>query len=165
MSDQMSAAEAAGIAKRGRKLLRRGSVTHRQLALLDCLLWSCRSPGRARARASYTRLCELAHVSRETVAEALRVLERLNLVVKEKVRLRVAWGGGTASRQGVSHYRLLPTPRTEFAGTTVNLGQEILVLGAKPDQAQEQAARALAEVRRVRTDVLTQQWLRTRGMA
>ncbi len=41
---RLTLSEAAAIAKRGRKLLRRGELTHRELCLLDCLLWSCRRP-------------------------------------------------------------------------------------------------------------------------
>ena len=41
---KLTPAEAAAIAKRGRKLMRAGRITHCQWAVLDCLLWSCRSP-------------------------------------------------------------------------------------------------------------------------
>ena len=40
---KLTPAEAAAIAKRGRKLMRAGRITHCQWAVLDCLLWSCRT--------------------------------------------------------------------------------------------------------------------------
>jgi hypothetical protein len=64
----LSPAQAGTIAKQARQLLRRGQLTHRELAILDALLWSCRAPGKSTCRVSYTRLCSLAHVCRECTA-------------------------------------------------------------------------------------------------
>lgn len=80
-------ARAGRLAKRGRELLRAGEITHRELALLDCLLWSCRRPGQDLAVASYTALCKLVHMARGTVAAGLAKLEGLGLV--ERIKRRV----------------------------------------------------------------------------
>jgi len=50
----MTPAEAIAVAKRARKLLRAGRITHRQLCLVDALLWSCRRPGTGLASPSPT---------------------------------------------------------------------------------------------------------------
>ena len=54
MDDTLSATDASTVASRARKLLAKGRITHRQYALLDCLLWSFRASGRATARVSYS---------------------------------------------------------------------------------------------------------------
>jgi hypothetical protein len=117
--DTLSSYAAGAMAKRARNLLRRGDLTHRDLVLLDCLLWSCRQPGRAVARVSYTRLQKLARLARATIGNGLRRLERVGLIKRQKTRIRVTWGLGTASRQGVTIYHLLAPPVTEFTHTTV----------------------------------------------
>ena len=65
---RLSPAEAGAIAWRARKLLRRGDLTHRELALLDCLLWSCRNPATGALVVSYSALQRLARISRGTIA-------------------------------------------------------------------------------------------------
>jgi hypothetical protein len=65
---RLSAAQAGALAKRARKPLRRGLLTHRQLALLDCLLGSCRRPDTGTVVVSHTALQRLARVARATVA-------------------------------------------------------------------------------------------------
>lgn len=150
--EHLSPAAAGQIAKRGRALLRAGEITHRELALLDCLLWSCRTPGRALARVSYTKLEQLVRICRETVAKGLDRLEAVGLLRRQKVRLRVVWGGATASRQGVSVYQLL-VPATESADQTVYKGPkdsllfEVVAASSKPAR---EAQAALAEVARRR---------------
>jgi hypothetical protein len=52
---RLSPSQAGSIAKRGRKLLRRGKITHREFSLLDALLWSCRPPDKAVAVVSSSR--------------------------------------------------------------------------------------------------------------
>ena len=74
MDDILSATDAGVIASRARKLLAKGLLTHRQYALLDTLLWSCRAPGKATAHVSYSILQERAHQARSTVAAGLEVL-------------------------------------------------------------------------------------------
>lgn len=118
---RLTPSDAAAIAKRARALLRAGRITHRQLALVDCLLWSCRSPVTGAISASYTALQRLVHVSRGTIAAALRTLQELGVLTRIKRRVRVVWHqGGTATRQATSGYVLHPpAAHTESAGRTV----------------------------------------------
>ena len=95
---KLTPSEAAAVAKRGRKLLRAGRITHRQLALLDCLLWSCRNPITGAIVVSYSALQRLCHVARSTIAEALHVLERLGVLTRIKRRVRLAWLPGVPAR-------------------------------------------------------------------
>lgn len=118
----LTAGEAIAIAKRGRRLLRSRLITHRQYALLDCLLWSCRCPSTGRIRVSYTALQRLVSISRETVAMGLRILQELGVLTRIKHRVQVSWHqGGCATRQATSSYVLHATKPThsEFAGRTV----------------------------------------------
>jgi hypothetical protein len=121
--EELSSYAAGAIATRARKLLRRGDLTHRDLILLDCLLWSCRQKGRGVVRVSYTRLQQLARVARSTVADGLLRLEAAGLLIKQKTRIRVNWGLGTASRQGTNLYRLI-APSTESKAPTVKQKQD-----------------------------------------
>jgi hypothetical protein len=144
--------DAIAVAKRGRRLLRKGLITHRQLVVLDCLLWCCRDRS-GRITVSYTALCRLCHIGRATIAEALARLQTLGLLSRIKRRVRVAWHqGGTASRQAISSYVLQAPADTEFSGRTVieNDSTEIAVAPAAVRLAQA----ALAAVRARRTTVL-----------
>jgi len=123
---RLTSAEAGAIAKRARKLLRKGRLTAKQFVLLDCLLWSCRRNGEAAATVSYSALQRLAHMARETIAKGLRVLGDLGLLQAIKRRVRVVWGGGTASRQATSSYVLM-APTTESSAPTVPIDLQILV--------------------------------------
>jgi hypothetical protein len=49
----MQPKDAVAIAKRARKLLRAGKITHRQLAIVDAMLWCCRSPASGGIVVSY----------------------------------------------------------------------------------------------------------------
>ena len=147
----ISPAEAGKIASRARKLLRRGLLTHHQFALLDCLLWACRRPGAGAVVASYTALCRLAHMSRETVSNGVRRLAELGLLAIVKRRVRCAWiGGGTASRQASNCY-VFRAASTESAMATVIQGIDVsLPLPAATLEAQA----ALEAVRNRRAGVI-----------
>lgn len=82
--DTLSAAQAGTIAGRARKLLAAGRITHRQYALLDCLLWSCRAPGRAMMRTTYDHLQRLTRMARATLAVGLGVLRTLGLIQRTR---------------------------------------------------------------------------------
>jgi hypothetical protein len=117
---KLSLSDAIQLAKRGRKLLRAGRITHRQYIVLDCLLWCCRNPVTGAIVVSYTALQRLCHVSRETIAGAVKLLGRLGVLTKIKRRVRLLWHhGGTASRQLTNSYVLHPGTNTEFGGATV----------------------------------------------
>jgi hypothetical protein len=143
----LSPAQAGAIAQRARKLLRRGQLTHRQLAVLDALLWSCRAPGQPGCRVSYTRLCELTHVSRETMAGAIKRLAELRLIRVTKHTVLAIWANrGRQRLQAVNEYALLPPSNCEFGQPTVLQGQEIK-LTEKPSENVLTAQSALAKVR------------------
>jgi hypothetical protein len=110
---RLPAFDPAPAAKRLRTLLRKGLITPHQYAVADCLLWSCRAPGRDEAQISYHRLARLAGVGRSTAVEAVKRLRDLRVLTWRKTRLRVAWSLGVASRQWRNLYRLLVGPHTE----------------------------------------------------
>ncbi len=116
----MTPTQAAALARRLRKLLRAGEITHAQHSLADALLWTCRAPGSAMLSVSYSRLQRLAHVSRDTVARGIARLVELGVVRKTRRRVRLGW----ASRQVTNLYELLATA-TESDGQTVSKVQEI----------------------------------------
>jgi hypothetical protein len=124
---KLSLPDAIAVAKRGRRLLRAGRITHREYAILDCLLWSCRNPTTGGISASYSVLQRLAKVSRGTIAAALTTLERLRVLSRVKRRAVVAWHqGGLQARQLANAYILHP-PHCEFAGRPVNENREVLI--------------------------------------
>jgi hypothetical protein len=148
MPSTLSASGAGRIADHGRRLLRKGLITHREHALLEVLLWNCRGHGGSVARASYSRLEFLAHVCRETVARGLRRLEELGFIRKELTYLRVAWMLGTARRQGVSLYHF-NEPATEFGDQTVGKAPKNLSAMTPSNEVLE-ARRQLEEIARRR---------------
>jgi hypothetical protein len=119
----MTPAQAGALMRRGRKLLRAGRLTPHQFTLLDCLVWSCRSPGSSRLTVSFTRMAKLAGQARATAIGGIATLERLGVLSRIKRRVRVVWGGGIASRQATNIYVLNP-PDTEDAGQPALRGQE-----------------------------------------
>ncbi len=144
---RLTPAEATAVAKRGRKLLRAGRITHRQHVLLDCLLWSCRNPISGAIVVSYTALERLTRLARSTIAEALAVLERLGVLTRIRRRVRLAWHqGGQQCRQIANAYLLHPpAEHCEFGRRTVNQSDSIEILYAQrppPDVAAAQGALA-----------------------
>ncbi len=91
---KLTPADAAAIAKRDRKLMRAGRITHNQWAVLDCILWSCRNLTTGAIVVSFSGLQKLANVGRATVAGAVKVLERLRVLRRIKRRVRVVWHQG-----------------------------------------------------------------------
>jgi DNA-binding Lrp family transcriptional regulator len=153
MTATLSAAQAGRIAAHGRRLLRQGDITHREQSLLEVLLWQCRGHGSAIARASYTRLSDLARVSRDTVARGIRKLEDLGVIRKTKTWLRVRWMLGVARRQGVNLYELIEPAVTESDNQTVNKALRILV-ACEPTKEALKAQKALEDIRLRREWVL-----------
>ena len=116
---KLTPAEAAAISKRGRKLMRAGRITHCQWAVLDCLLWSCRSPATGAIVVSFSGLQKLANVSRATVSSAIQALENLRVLRRIKRRVRCLWHqGGQQSRQATNAYVLHPPRHSEFNSRT-----------------------------------------------
>lgn len=156
----ISPAQASTIAARGRKLLRKGLLTHRQAILLDCLLWSVRKPGAGACSASYSALQRLAHVSRECVSEGIRRLASLGLLTIHKRRVRVQWiGAGSASRQAANAYVFHPA-NTESAEATV---LEAISVSISSPIAAAEAQAALEAIRRRRAGIIAAGLTRTRA--
>lgn len=109
MEVALTPTQAAALAKRLRKLLRAGQLTHAQHSLADAILWACRAPGSAMLSVSYSRLQRLARVSRDTVARGIARLEALGVLRKTRRRVRIGW----ASRQVTNLYELLVPPPSE----------------------------------------------------
>ena len=166
---RLTPSEDAAVAKRGRKLLRRGELTHRELCLLDCLLWSCRQPATRAIVASYTALQKLAHQARETVVRGVRTLERVGLLSRIKRRARIAWHqGGVRVRQLANAYVLHPPTgydHCEFGGATVNQNQTIEVLFSVDIEATKAARAALAAIAERRRPAIESKLLRKKGVS
>ena len=156
LAQKLTPADAAAIAKRGRKLLRAGRITHRDLVILDCLLWSCRDPVTGAIVVSYTALCRLAHVGRATVAGAVARLQALGVLSRIRRRVRVLWHqGGQQSRQAANAYVLHPRDHSEFRpGTVLQSDREIHHVVEAPAAAVRAAQDALARVRAARSAAL-----------
>ena len=147
--DRLTPAEAGAIAVRARKLLRLRLMTHHQFALLDALLWSCRTSGRATARVSYGQLQTTAGMARATVAAGLAALEQLGLLQRTKHRVMVIGAnGGRVWKQLTSSYRLLieAISREFSARTDSQIRDHIHVVEAVPGRAAQSAQEALKRV-------------------
>ena len=163
---RLTPAEAGAIAARARKLLRLRRLTHHQYALLDALLWSCRTAGQATARVSYGQLQAAARMARATVASSLAALERLGLVQRQRHRvLAIGANGQRIWRQMVSSYRLLAAHSVEFRGRPDSKPQEnqtVKVTASEPAQAD--AKRALGRVAHDMEARLAASWHQGAGM-
>lgn len=131
----LSPHQAAHTAKRLRALLRMGLLTPHQLVLADCLLWSCRRPGTARACVSYSSLERLTRQARATVVAGIARLVELRVLAKIKQRVRIGW----ASRQGTNGYTFSPPARTEFTTRPVNREIETQACARGPVDESESA--------------------------
>jgi hypothetical protein len=159
---KLTPAEAAAIAKRGRKLMRAGRITHRQWAVLDCLLWSCRSPATGAIVVIFSGLQKLANVSRATVSSAIQVLEKLRVLRRIKRRVRCLWHqGGQQSRQATNAYVLHPPRHSEFNSRTVYQSDSIELLYVQQQTPADGAATAAALAQRRK--VVQERLLTTRG--
>ena len=159
---KLTPAEAAAIAKRGRKLMRAGRITHCQWAVLDCLLWSCRSPATGAIVVSFSGLQKLAKVSRATVSSAIQALEQLRVLHRIKRRVRCLWHqGGQQSRQATNAYVLHPPRHSEFNSRTVYQSDRIELLYVQQQTPANSAATAAALAQRRK--VVEERLLTTRG--
>ena len=159
---KLTPAEAAAIAKRGRKRMRAGRITHCQWAVLDCLLWSCRSPATGAIVVSFSGLQKLAHVSRATVSSAIQALEKLKVLRRIKRRVRCLWHqGGQQSRQATNAYVLHPPSHSEFNSRTVYQSDRIDLLYIQQQTPADGAAAAAALAQRRK--VVQERLLTTRG--
>jgi hypothetical protein len=142
--------DATTVAKRLRKLLRKGLITPHQFAVADALLWSCRAPGHDETQVSYHRLARLAGVGRSTAVEAVKRLRDLGVLSWRQTRLRVAWSLGVASRQWRNIYRLLAAPLTESSTRTTDRVQakkkDCIERSQVAPEARQAAMEALAAI-------------------
>ena len=117
--------------KAARKLLRRGKLKAYDMAVLDCLLWSCRTPGAAWATVSLANLSKLTSLCKESVVAALGRIQATGMMKKHKRRMKVKWALGWASRQMTNRYEFRPLSEffTESVPATV-----IGVIGIKKEQ-------------------------------
>lgn len=149
----LSPTQAGALAARVRKLRQQLLLTAHQAALMDVMLWCARKPGSSLLTASLATLARLAGQCRRTTAEGIRRLEELGLIQRIRRRVRVAWGGGVASRQIANAYRLL-VPDTECKRPPAREEHLIISLAEGPSGAQRIAQQALEKLRAARTRAL-----------
>jgi len=161
----LSATGAGTVASRARKLLAKGLITHRQYVLLDCLLWACRTPGRATARVSYSILQERAHQARSTVAAGIKVLLSLGLIQRTRHRILITGqNGGRVWKQLTNVYRLIVRSEREFNDRTDSKPPEITSLGSTVlSGAVEEAQEALRRIAQGREAQRAADWQRKRA--
>ena len=166
MTETMTAAEAGAIAGRARTLLRKGMLTHHQLALVDALLWTCRRAGTATARVSYGQLQTAAHLAKSTVAAGLTALERLGLIQRTKHRvLAIGANGGRVWRQLSNVYRLVVISR-EFVARADSKPQDSLQVVDLVSRGEVRAAQeALRHITEARAAKRAAAWLAARCAA
>jgi hypothetical protein len=140
----LSPSNAAYIAKRARKLLRSGELTHHQVTILEAMLWDARRPGSDRVTVSYAGLQKLARACRQTIADAVEALERLGLVRRIKHKVLVLWNnGGRKWQQRPNEYQFC----CESGEQTQYPKQVIQILISEPSVSKAKAAQAgLAEI-------------------
>ena len=79
------------VMKRARKLLRRRVLRPIDLAIVDCLVFSCSHRGQDRACASYNSLARLIGAGRDAVIAGIKRLVAAGLIAKHKQSRLVQW--------------------------------------------------------------------------
>jgi hypothetical protein len=143
----MTPTQAAYVAKRARKAVRAGLLTHHQHGVLEVLLWDARKPGSDRVNAAYGWLEKLAHVCHQVAVDAVKAFVRLGLLRKIKHKTLTLWAnGGRQWRQRPNEYVF----HCESTGQTEYAKEVIQILSVEPRGSEINAAQAaLAERRRV----------------
>lgn len=113
----MSPTQAANLMRLGRDALAAGVIPARHLVVLDYLLWRARAPGSSSCQVSLATIARNVRIRRAEVHAAIAGFERLGWLRKTRTRVRVAWRGLLASRQGTNVYRFA-TLATEFRRRT-----------------------------------------------
>jgi hypothetical protein len=130
---------ASDIARRARKLLRRGELSAHSFAVLDALLWTGRAPGQDRVTAAYSRIQRLAHCCRATAVKAVKALVRLGLIRKQKNRDLMLWcNGGRQWRQQPNKYQF----RCESTGQSEYQEEITTIRNIEPSATEARAAQA-----------------------
>lgn len=110
----MTPNEAGRLMKAARLALRRGELASRDITLLDCLMWSCRLPGRRQAVVSLRRLARLTGMCKQSVLDGLARLYETGLLRRYRQRQRIGW----ASRQASNRYEFVAPPAEFSAAAT-----------------------------------------------
>lgn len=138
----------ANFMRKARKLLQFFKLSQRDLAVLDCLVFRCRTYGARQTSIALRQLAKLAGCCKDTVIAALRNLEAAGLIRKQKHRVKVPWGLGLAWRQATNTYEFL-APATESTLSTAYRGQESLTTvvpsSALVDNALERLRKAVLD--------------------
>jgi hypothetical protein len=144
-----SPALSIAIIKRARKLLRCGKLTHRDFAIIDALVWCCRSPTSGRISISYAALARLCHCARSTVALAVSKLEALGILSRVRRFALVQWHQcGLQARRLANAYVV----HCKSDRASANYSDSIYItVPAVPGYAIEAAKEALEARRRVIT--------------
>lgn len=120
----MTPEQAARTAAHGRRLLTANILTPHDYAVLDTMLWRLRRPGRWDFAAPYKAIARLSRVCRGRVIEAVRKLELIGILTKQKDRIAVRWGRNrsqVASRQAANIY-VFHSPSTESPRRATSIG-------------------------------------------
>lgn len=140
----MTPQQAARTAAHGRRLLTASILTPHDYAVLDTMLWRLRRPGRSDFAAPYKVIARLAGVCRDCAIEAVRKLELIGILAKQKTRVIVRWGRNRAqiaSRQAANIY-VFHSPSTESARPATSIGIDRLYLTVPGVQARPSALEA-----------------------
>lgn len=153
----ISPAQVRDIARKARKLLRKGELSSHAYAVLDALLWVGRAPGQVSVTAAYSRIQKLAHVCRATAVKAVKALIGAGLIRKVKSRDLILWfNGGRKWRQRPNIYvlRCESTPRPEYQDQITNIVQ----IGPSTAEARAAQAALAAIAQRRQASLLGKGW-------
>lgn len=128
----MTPSQAGDLMRCCRAAVARGVIAAEVTAVLDYLLFLARKPGQDRCQASLSTMQRNLHLRRQKLIDAIRRLEQLGVLRKVKTRVRVAWQGLFASRQGTNIYVFTKpvAAATEFRGrTTIREEEKRRLLG------------------------------------
>ncbi len=156
----LSPSDAGAQCRRARKLVRKGRLSRDAAFVLDVVLWDLRQGAAGAIQASYSLLCELAHMSRDKAAKVIRELEAQGFWTKIKRRVTVSWHqGGRQSQQATNCYLLHPPcQHHESARQGDSVTQEIHISVPAPAGAAAAAQEALQKVAQARQERILAAW-------
>lgn len=129
----MTPDQAARLAAHGRRLLTVKILTPHDYAVLDAMLWRLRRPGRWDMTAPYKTIARLAGVGREKAIDAVRKLQMIGLISKEKRRVLVQWGYNKAqiAKRQIENKYVFHIPSTESPRKPTSIGFDRLISRAE----------------------------------
>jgi hypothetical protein len=115
---------AGRLAGHARRLRAAKILTCHQCAVYETMLWRLRSSGHWAFAADYKSIARLTGVCRDTVIEAVRKLETLTLIKKEKRWKKVFWGRNRANvgAAQIANLYIFQAPITESARPATSKG-------------------------------------------